>query len=263
MAKNTVADWDTTASNNTDIGGISLAEGVMAISAVNDAMRTIMAQIATAGFLSGTSPVIVTPTLTLKQSATPTPTAEGDAQWDTDDNVLAIGDGAATKLFLPIPASTAAGDLEYFTGAKVKARLAKGAAFQGLRMNSAATAPEWANQTETIAIAIGDETTALVTGTAKVTFRMPYAFTITAVRASVSTASTSGLPTFDIKEGGSTILSTLITIDANEKTSTTAATAAVVSDAALADDAEITIDVTVAGTGTKGPKVYLIGYKAS
>ncbi|WP_133116107.1 hypothetical protein [Mesorhizobium wenxiniae] len=94
-----------------------------------------------------TTATLTTPTLTLKQSAAPTPTAEGDTQWDTDDNVLAIGDGAATKLFIPIPASTAAGDIEYFTGAKVKARLAKGTAGQTLRMNSGATAPEWVSIT--------------------------------------------------------------------------------------------------------------------
>lgn len=88
---------------------------------------------------------LTTPTITLKQSATPTPTAEGDIQWDTDDNVIAIGDGAATRLFLPIPASTAAGDLEYYTAAKVTARLAKGIAGQVLTMNAGATAPEWGN----------------------------------------------------------------------------------------------------------------------
>lgn len=86
---------------------------------------------------------ITQPTLTLKQSATPTPTAEGDIQWDTDDNVLAIGDGAATQLFLPAPASVAAGDVFYATGAKVLSRLAKGAAGQILTMNSGATAPQW------------------------------------------------------------------------------------------------------------------------
>ncbi|MER9755406.1 hypothetical protein NKJ46_18450 [Mesorhizobium sp. M0166] len=90
-----------------------------------------------------TTATLTTPTLTLKQSATPTPTAEGDIQWDTDDNVLTIGDGAAPKLFLPIPASTAAGDIEYFTGAKVKARLARGTASQALLMNAGATAPAW------------------------------------------------------------------------------------------------------------------------
>lgn len=110
-----------------------------------------------------------------------------------------------------------------------------------------------------IAVAVSDETTAITTGTAKVTFRMPYAMTVTAVRASLTTASSSGIPTIDINDGGTTILSTKLTIDANEKTSTTAATPAVISDSALADDAEITIDIDVAGTGAKGLKVYIIG----
>lgn len=112
-----------------------------------------------------------------------------------------------------------------------------------------------------ICIAVGDETTAITTGTAKVTFRMPYAMTLTAVRASLTTVSSSGTPTVDINEGGTTILSTKLTIDASEKTSTTAAAAAVISDTALADDAEITIDIDVAGTGAAGLKVYLIGTK--
>lgn len=115
--------------------------------------------------------------------------------------------------------------------------------------------------TETLLIAVGDETTAITTGVAKVTFRMPYAFTVTAVRASLTTVSSSGIPTVDINEAGVSILSTKLTIDASEKTSTTAATAAVISDASLADDAEMTIDIDVAGTGAAGLKVYIIGYR--
>ena len=68
--------------------------------------------------------------------------------------------------------------------------------------------------------------------------------------------------TVDINENGSTILSTKLTIDNTEKTSTTAATAAVISDANLADDAEITIDIAQIGDGTaKALKVVLIGYR--
>lgn len=231
MAKTQYSEWDTTAANNTDINSISLAEGVMLPSSVNNAIREMMAQLKTAAFSSG-----------------------GYAPGGTD---VAVADGG-TNL-----SSYTAGDILYASAATTLTKLAKGTAFQGLRMNSGATAPEWAAQTECIAIAVSDETTAITTGTAKVTFRMPYAFTVTAVRASLSTASSSGLPTFDINESGTTILSTKLSIDANEKTSTTAATAAVISDTALADDAEITIDIDVAGTGAKGAKVYLIGYKAS
>lgn len=115
--------------------------------------------------------------------------------------------------------------------------------------------------TECFIIACSDETTAITTGTAKATFRMPYAFTLTAVRASVTTAPTGSTIVIDINEGGSSILSTKLSIDASEKTSTTAASAAVISDASLASDAEITIDFdqvgsTIAGAGVK---VYLIG----
>lgn len=109
-------------------------------------------------------------------------------------------------------------------------------------------------------VACSDETTALTTGTAKVTFRLPYAMTLGSVRASLATAQTSGSTfTVDINEGGTSILSTKLTIDNTEKTSTTAATAAVISDASLADDAEITIDIDQVGDGTaKGLKIWLI-----
>ena len=110
-----------------------------------------------------------------------------------------------------------------------------------------------------IGVAISDETTAITTGTAKITFRMPSAMTLTAVRLSLTTVSSSGTPTVDINEAGTTVLSTKLSCDANEKTSTTAATAAVISDSALADDAEITIDIDTAGTGATGAKVWLIG----
>ena len=50
-------------------------------------------------------------------------------------------------------------------------------------------------------------------------------------------------------------------IDASEKTSAMAATTMVISDAALADDAEITIDIDATGTGAAGAKIYLIGTK--
>jgi hypothetical protein len=116
-------------------------------------------------------------------------------------------------------------------------------------------------KTEYLVLAASDESTALTTGTGKVTFRMPYALTLTAVRCSLTTAQTSGsILTVDINEGGTSILSTKLTIDNTEKTSTTAATAAVISDVNLADDAEITIDIDQIGDGTaKGLKITLIG----
>lgn len=124
------------------------------------------------------------------------------------------------------------------------------------------------NRQETAAVdiqaACSDETTALTTGTAKVTFRMPYAMTVYEVRASLTTAQASGsIFTVDINESGTSILSTKLTIDNTEKTSKTAATPAVISDSSLADDAEITVDIDQIGDGTaKGLKITLIGVRS-
>jgi hypothetical protein len=114
-----------------------------------------------------------------------------------------------------------------------------------------------AGRYETLTIAVSDEIAALTTGAAKITFRLK-ACTVQAVRASLSTASSSGNPTVDINESGTSILgANKLIIDANEKTSTTAATATSIADGSIAEDAEVTIDIDVAGTGAKGLKVYL------
>ena len=111
---------------------------------------------------------------------------------------------------------------------------------------------------EHMILAVSDETTALTTGSAKLTFRAPFAMTLTQIpRSSVSQSSSSGSVTVDINEAGTSILSTKLSIDATEKTSTTAATASVLSDQNIADDAEITLDIDAAGTGAKGLKVTL------
>ncbi|MBZ9693920.1 hypothetical protein [Mesorhizobium sp. CO1-1-9] len=90
--------------------------------------------------------VLTQPALTLEQSAAPVPTAEGRIQWDTDDNVIVVGDGAATQIFAPLPASAVAGDLLYLSASKVLTRLAKGTAAQVLNMNPGATAPAWGDR---------------------------------------------------------------------------------------------------------------------
>ena len=113
---------------------------------------------------------------------------------------------------------------------------------------------------EFIVVALSDETTALTTGTGKLTFRMPYACKFTKIpRINLNTVSSSGLVTVDIKKNGTTIFSTLLTIDVSEKTSVTATTPCVLSSnpTTFADDDEITFDITVAGTGAKGLKATL------
>ena len=112
------------------------------------------------------------------------------------------------------------------------------------------------NVLESAIIPCSDETSNITTGTAKRTFRMPYAATLVAVRASVNTAPTGSTIVIDVNKNGTTVLSTKLSIDASEKTSYTAATPAVISVTAIAIDDEISIDFdqvgsTIAGAGVK------------
>lgn len=180
------------------------------------------------------------------------------------NSLLGAGDLPISGSGMANPMTTA-GDLIVGGTAGAPARLAPGT--NGYVLTMVGGVPYWAasgsSATQSIIIACSDEATALTAGTNKVTFRMPYGFTLSAVRASLATAQVSGsILTIDINEGGATVLSTKLTIDNTEKTSTTAAVAAVISDTALADDAEITIDIDQVGDGTaKGLKVVLIGVK--
>ena len=107
-------------------------------------------------------------------------------------------------------------------------------------------------------LAVTDETSNITVGTAKISFRAPVAMTLSATpRASLSTVSTSGLVTCDIKLNGTSILhaTNKLSIDANELTSTTAATPTSLVTTSIPDDSLITVDVTAAGTGAKGLKI--------
>src|SRR6056297_2418885 len=77
MAKNSVGDWDTTAANNTDVGGIDIAENCAAAN-INNAIREIMAQlatldpvsVATGNFTANIQITASSPTITLNDSDT-------------------------------------------------------------------------------------------------------------------------------------------------------------------------------------------------
>lgn len=111
---------------------------------------------------------------------------------------------------------------------------------------------------ESLILAASDETTTITTGTAKLTFHMPYAFTLTEVFTGLSTVSSSGVVTTDVNKAGVSIFTTRPSIDASEETSLTG-TAAVLTTISLAKGDKITVDIDAAGTGAKGLKVYLIG----
>jgi hypothetical protein len=137
---------------------------------------------------------------------------------------------------------------------------------KSVRVNTGETALEFytpAVVKQFLIVALTDESSAIGSiATDVMTFRMP-ASTLTSsplgMRISLNTATTTGIVTVDVNVNGSTILSTKLTIDATEKTSDTAAAAAVISTSAIADDDIISVDIDGIGDGTaKGLKLTMI-----
>lgn len=117
------------------------------------------------------------------------------------------------------------------------------------------------NNKVAIGLACSDEVTPLATSVNVNTFRMPYKFHVSSVIGTLKTAQASGtIFTVDLKEGGVSIFSTLLTIDNTEKSSVTAATPAVISDTNLAFNSEMIVAITQIGNGTAiGLKIWIIG----
>jgi hypothetical protein len=191
--------------------------------------------------------------------------------------LVAVNSGATALEFIT-PATLDAADLTSGVATDGHVLTADGAGGAAWEAVPSGGSPDWgdiggtlSSQTDlytallqSFVIACSDETSDLTTGDAKVTFRMPYAFTVTGVKASVTTAPTGAAISVDIREAGTTILSTPITIDATELTSASATTPAVVSDASLAADAEIKIDIDAVGSSIAGAglKVTITGRPA-
>ena len=121
----------------------------------------------------------------------------------------------------------------------------------------------WSHVLDTFILRSDTPTSSVVVAVGIDFMRMPYDFRLTDIRVSFNTAS-AGETTIDVLESGVSILSTLITVDATEETSVTAAVPLVISDFALANDAKITFNVTAAaGVAATGIKVSLIGYRTT
>lgn len=220
------------------LAGTEVLPVVQSSATVKATVNQVLANLSATNLTSGTVPLARLSGITASQIANATITATQIA--------------AATLTNTEISASAA------IALSKIDFPSQTGNADEVLKTDGSAIS--WGYPEGCFVLACSDETTDITTGTAKVTFRAPFAFTIKRIpKATLSTASTSGLPEVNIKAAGTTIFGTKLTIDANEKTSTTAATAATLatSTISVSDDAEITIDIDTAGTGAKGLKVYL------
>lgn len=163
--------------------------------------------------------------------------------------------------FTAIWVGTTAGDLNYYTSATAKARLAIGTAGQILMSNG--SAPTWVTGERYTSIYINSDV-ALVTGDFQGWYMVPPAlngWNITHV--SAMRGAGTGVPAFQLRNvtRGVDILSTKVTIDSSEVTSGTAATPPVINTANddVASYDILSIDVDVAGTGSL-TCVFTIGF---
>jgi len=116
---------------------------------------------------------------------------------------------------------------------------------------------------EDFIVSCSDESTNLTTTTSAVTFRVPFAMFLNSVRASVNVAPVGSTIIVDVRQSGTSIFSTLLSIDANEETSTTAATPAVISNPNLTDDSKVVVSINQVGSTTagRGLKLTFKGYR--
>ena len=123
----------------------------------------------------------------------------------------------------------------------------------------------FAGRTEAIIVALSDETTDVTAGSAKATFRSPFAMVLTDVRGSATLPTSGSKAQFDVNVAGTSVFSATLTMDAGEETTTTAESGYIFSSStpSIADDAQIVIDVDSVGSAAsgKGFKVTLIGQR--
>ena len=214
-----------------------------------------------------TSPTLVTPALGTPASGTLTNCTGNSATVTTNANltgdVTSTGNATAIGSGVIINADVNASAAIAYSKLNLSSSIVTGDIVDGTITKADIST---AAKTESLIIAAGDETTALTVADGKTEFQFPYAFTLTDVRATLTTAgSTSGVTTIDIEDDGASIFSTLLTIDSTEKTSTSAATAAVISGAGatIADGSimKINVDVLSGGATEAGLKIAFIGYQ--
>ena len=158
----------------------------------------------------------------------------------------------------------AKGDGVFATGADAATKLTAGANGQIITYDSTiANGVKVTNFVYEFGIQVGALDADLATGAQTgATFRPVKDFVVTEVSASVTTAPTGATLVFDINDDGTTILSTKLSIDIGEKTSRTAATAAVISAPNIAADSEVTIDIDQVGSTVAGQNatIFITGY---
>lgn len=156
---------------------------------------------------------------------------------------------------------TMPGDIIAGGSSGIPTRVAIGTEGEYLRVIAGVT--NWGHgDLQSFIVALSDLITNIAVGTGKGYFYAPYDFVITEVQAALFVAQTAGsLVTVDANVNGTSILTTRITIDNNEKTSATAAAPPVIASPNVVKGDLVTFDLDTVGTaGAKGLQAVIIGY---
>ena len=183
---------------------------------------------------------------------------------------LGLGDGSDEDLTLNLDDTANTGVFTSSTGLNILNFSGISLQVGGVAVPTISSTDTFSNKTLTYAsntidfctppIWFGDQYSNLTTGTNKGYYTIPgnQTFTVTSVTGKLITAGTGAtLVTIDVNESGTSILSTRLTFDASETSSTTAATPAVISDSSIAADATISVDVDSVGNTTPGNGGYV------
>jgi len=213
----------------------------------------------------------------LNARATEVITTQGDLRrGDSSGNAERLAIGSANQILqsngtteswatLPTADSiiTTEGDIIVGDSSGDGVRLGAGTAGKFLTTQGASSAPTYTNPTLSFIVSLTAEDGDATVADNLAQIRMPFAFQVTGVSAFCNTAPTGAGLIFDITEATSTILSTLITIDATDKTSKDAGVQPVVDDPILALDAIIGFNCDQIGSGDAGAgiKIIIKGYE--
>lgn len=173
-----------------------------------------------------------------------------------DADLTDLADGSLTGTLVAAATTSARGSVELATDGETAASVA----VQG-------SDARLVNATKVeIGIALSDETSDNTASSTvpKVTFRMPFAMTITSLRCSLTKAATGGELVVDVHLSGATIMTTnKLSVDASELTSTTAATSHTLTTTSVSDDSLLELFIDQVGTTTdntgEGVKIWIIG----
>lgn len=105
---------------------------------------------------------------------------------------------------------------------------------------------------ESFIVGLSNETSDLEAGSEKISFRVPFNFLLQEIRGSLNVASTGSSVIVDLNVDGNSILSTPLSIDAGELTSTTASVLPVFSSSLIPDDSRVSLDIDQIGSTTAG-----------